>query len=415
MTSKKPGRLDWIETIEVEQVDDDSEIEQQSRSTTRSRSTGGAGSTTPILRKQRTTSSNDHTDDGESSTDDLAGVAIVDRQISNSVRNNNSEQGTTSSEGRFANADTDSQQHRRRRLKLAGLCFLLLLLIIAVVVGGVCGAGKCPRGRSNEISSAQVELHPELYNDICERSVGPLTIGKVPAIGALKTVTSVSSIPTCSGNDSASLTSAVGRWFKVTGGDEVIRASTCNRGEKYVTTMDTTISIFQGDDCGSLTCVATNDDFCGTSSSVSLLAEKGVNYFIFVAKKDNDSSGNNSSSSSFLAASSSTTSSSASFDFVLTVDHEDNGLCVDPIGPLLVADGDVVAGSLRASDLQPLALTCDSNTAQNGVVWYTVRSSIMLAELTLFTIRFSDFPLRFYVSLDTGQGYRSLDQSQYLP
>jgi hypothetical protein len=388
MTSKRPGRLDWIETIEVERVDDDSEVEQQSRST------NGGGSTAPILRKQRTTSSNDHTSDGESSTEELAGVAIIDRDTRNAGHNarntpinhrSNSDLGTTSSEDRLANIDTDSQQDRRRRLRVAFLSCLLLLFIIAIVAGGVCGAGKCPRGRRSSAEAAQIELNPELYNDVCERAVGPLTIGKVPSIGSLKGVTTTSNVPSCGSSSSntngttASTTTALGRWFKVTGGDEVIRASTCNRGEMYTTSIDTTLTIFQGDDCGSLTCVVSNDDFCGESSSASLLAKKGLNYYIFVAKKDNEDDAN---ISSFLSTASNSSSSngvgSPNYDFVLTVDFENNGSCENAIGPIVSAGGSIIPGSLRASTSPQFAMTCDSNAAQDGVVWYTVRAKFAI-------------------------------------
>jgi hypothetical protein len=67
----KPRKTnDWRETIEVERVDDDiSEAEQSAQ---------GASISTPILRKGRTSGSNDHTSDGDSDSEMLAGIAILD-------------------------------------------------------------------------------------------------------------------------------------------------------------------------------------------------------------------------------------------------------------------------------------------------------------------------------------------------
>jgi hypothetical protein len=397
---KQQGRLDWIETVEVERVEEDSTI-------------GGGGSTTPILTKQRTTSSNDHTSDGESSTDDLAvhgSPAVVSTTESNSpptvrtsrqknkknqqipiittlpTSNSNSDQESQSRMERNViesdNSDdaTIEEQPNRRRIGLICCCCLVLVLI-AAIVGGVCGSGNCPAGRRKKASQAAITLYPHLYNDICERAVGPLTIGFIPSIGLVESVEATSVVPVCPAGDSSDIAdgsaaetvSRLGRWFKVTGGDEVIRISTCNRSPIYKTTADTVVTIYEGDDCGNLTCVAANNDFCGTSSSVSMLAEKGKNYYIFVTgNKDGSASSNTSNNSG----------ATNSFDFVLSVDHENNGICPNAIGPLSpspLPQSDeanstalIIPGSLRASDTLPYVMSCDSRTALDGNVWYTV-------------------------------------------
>jgi hypothetical protein len=125
-----------------------------------------------------------------------------------------------------------------------------------------------------------------------------------------------------------------------------------------VTTVDTVISIFKGSNCDEMTCVDTSDDFCGTSSSLSLLAQKGFNYYIYVAEKN-------------VAKIDTPTSTS---DFVLTIDYENNGGCDTSIGPLFPSPEAtaVIAGSLRASESQSMLMSCDSNIARGGNVWYSV-------------------------------------------
>jgi hypothetical protein len=275
----------------------------------------------------------------------------------------------------------DSQQHRRRNnVRLLVLCFLATTLFIAVVVGGVCGAGKCPKGREYSAEAAQSQLDPTLFNDVCTKAVGPLTIGKIPSIGLLSGLTTTSSIPRCDGSGITDSTeNAIGRWFSVTGGDEVIRISTCDRGANFTTTIDTVLSIFQGDDCDNLVCISTNDDFCGTSSSVSLLGEKGANYYIFVSLNARGTVLNSTSTLLSTEINSFESLRSKDFDFVLTVDAEENGICEDAIGPIepvgnlsASTEIDIIPGSLRGSTSDPLAMKCDSNNALGGNVWYTV-------------------------------------------
>ena len=135
-----------------------------------------------------------------------------------------------------------------------------------------------------------------------------------------------------------------GVWYNITGGDEVLRASTC---VDNTTTglLDTKISVYTGT-CGSLECVAANDDFCGQQSSVSWLARKGQTYFIYV---HGDASGS----------------------FSLTVGYETNGLCDTSI-PIVSLDS-VVVGSTRATDRTlTLLFTCDFVPATDGTIWYSI-------------------------------------------
>lgn len=368
MSSKRQaGRLDWIETIEVERVDEESQIEQQSVTT-------GGGSTAPILRKQQTSDSVDHTSDGDSVSEDLAGIAIMETDNTDIPNNpvigrSLSDHGSTESERRLRHASQRNplQSHR---WKMFFVFLLACIFLIAVIVGGVCGAGKCQNSPDTNVNGIEGGDDATINNDVCERSRGPLTIGGVPLLGSLADIATASQSPTCNGTALASY----GRWYKLMGGDEVIRIGTCDIGVDLVTTADTVISIFEGDGCETMTCVETNDNFCGTSSSVSLLAKKGTNYYVYVTMKNETFS-----------------TSSSNSGFVLTIDYENNGECDSAIGPLLPSsDGNPVAGSLRASESQSVMMNCDSNIARGGNVWYNVSGPLIWELNAIIGIEFAN-------------------------
>jgi hypothetical protein len=72
-----------------------------------------------------------------------------------------------------------------------------------------------------------------------------------------------------------------GVWYKVTGNDKRLVASTCNEDGSMATDFDTAISVFRGS-CGNLTCVGANDNFCGTQSRAVWLTDEGETYYILV-------------------------------------------------------------------------------------------------------------------------------------
>lgn len=69
-----------------------------------------------------------------------------------------------------------------------------------------------------------------------------------------------------------------GVWYTVLGTGDVMRANTCDS----ITNFDTFISVYSGD-CRSLECVATDDDGCGSVSSlITWVSEPTVTYYIHV-------------------------------------------------------------------------------------------------------------------------------------
>jgi hypothetical protein len=75
-----------------------------------------------------------------------------------------------------------------------------------------------------------------------------------------------------------------GLWYQVTNVLTIpssIVVSTCNNGTDF----DTTVTVFKGNDCGSLDCVGRNDDTvekCGRSSIFTFLAEEQSTYYILI-------------------------------------------------------------------------------------------------------------------------------------
>ncbi|MBL7941287.1 MAG: PPC domain-containing protein [Flavobacteriales bacterium] len=77
-------------------------------------------------------------------------------------------------------------------------------------------------------------------------------------------------------------TGAPGLWYSFVGDGQNITLSMCGSG------YDTQLSVFTGT-CGGLSCVANNDDFCGTSSQVTFLSSAGTTYYILVFGFDTSS------------------------------------------------------------------------------------------------------------------------------
>jgi hypothetical protein len=173
-----------------------------------------------------------------------------------------------------------------------------------------------PSQEPSELPTDSPTIPP--LNDACYFASGPLTIGGMPYDGVLNdasvTLNTITDLPsTCledsTGDNDSVGGSQTGLWYTVTGGDEVLRVSTCASD----TDEDTRISVYRGS-CprnrafashSGLECVSANDDFCGQHASVSWYAEKGVNYFILVH----------------------TPEMNTAVPFKLRVTYEDNGSC----------------------------------------------------------------------------------------
>ncbi|MFN8698658.1 MAG: T9SS type A sorting domain-containing protein, partial [Flavobacteriales bacterium] len=115
-----------------------------------------------------------------------------------------------------------------------------------------------------------------IANDVCS---GAIVVGCGASVnGSTTTLNGATNdlMPTQCGAASPDATqTANGVWYRYAGNDQTVTASLCGSG------YDSRISIYTGS-CGTLTCVAGNDDACGLQSEVSFNAFAGDDYYIMV-------------------------------------------------------------------------------------------------------------------------------------
>ena len=112
-------------------------------------------------------------------------------------------------------------------------------------------------------------MHGHAQSDLCSGAT-LLTCG-VTVTGNTGSPFTADTAPVCGvGNGTGG-----GVWYRITGTGQNITASLC------ASAFDTRIRVYTGG-CSALTCVAGNDDFCGTRSQVTWNSITGTNYFILV-------------------------------------------------------------------------------------------------------------------------------------
>ncbi len=110
---------------------------------------------------------------------------------------------------------------------------------------------------------------PAIANDLC---TGAININCGQTINASTSGAGIDAVPFCT----VGLSSAPGVWYSFVGTGTDNTLSLC--GSSY----DTEIGVFTGT-CGSLVCVAGNDDFCGLQSQVTIPNTTfGVTYYVLV-------------------------------------------------------------------------------------------------------------------------------------
>lgn len=112
-------------------------------------------------------------------------------------------------------------------------------------------------------------------NDACSNAVA-VTCGNTYAGTTVGSATTgETALPACGSTSPA----AGGVWYVYTGDGSTVTASLCAG-----TTYDSKLNVYSGSGCGaSLTsCVASNDDGCGTQSTVTFVTAVGTNYYILV-------------------------------------------------------------------------------------------------------------------------------------
>lgn len=109
-------------------------------------------------------------------------------------------------------------------------------------------------------------------NDACAGAIDVTSnIGGASVTGTTAVGATADTAPTCGTGDGT----GGGVWYKITGSGRDVTASLCGSG------YDTRIRVFDGS-CGSLNCVAGNDDDCGLQSEVSFSTTCGTEYYILV-------------------------------------------------------------------------------------------------------------------------------------
>ncbi len=111
-------------------------------------------------------------------------------------------------------------------------------------------------------------------NDACSNAVAVTCGNTYNGTTVNSNTTGETSLPSCGTSPSAG-----GVWYVFTGNGSTVTASLCS-GTSY----DSKINVYSGSGCGaSLTsCVASNDDGCGTQSTVTFVTTAGTNYYILV-------------------------------------------------------------------------------------------------------------------------------------
>ena len=138
---------------------------------------------------------------------------------------------------------------------------------------------------SNETTLDSSTYGLEIFssNDRCESAFGPLSRGDVVFSSTLDAT--IDDIPVC-GDLAAGRGAGVWYTFEAGSGEE-LTFFTCSE----FTDFDTQISLYTGDDCGNLSCVASKDDNCGTATWLTHPFEEGKRYYLLISGKP-ESKGN---------------------------------------------------------------------------------------------------------------------------
>jgi Secretion system C-terminal sorting domain len=116
--------------------------------------------------------------------------------------------------------------------------------------------------------SMTVTCVTETGNDPC---TGALPIACGATVTGSTASMNIDAIPAGCGISNSS-----GAWYSLVGNGQMITLNTCT-----ATSYDTQISVFNGT-CASLSCIATNDQFCGNQSQVTFLSTVGMTYYVLV-------------------------------------------------------------------------------------------------------------------------------------
>jgi hypothetical protein len=123
-------------------------------------------------------------------------------------------------------------------------------------------------------------VQPPPPNDTCDTAI-LLTVGGATATGDTTLAANDNALPCGSARENQGR----GVWYRVVGNGNTLTATTCLPGT--TPTFDSKLSVYCGDSCASLNCVAGNDDAAACAanalaSTVSWCSESGRTYYILV-------------------------------------------------------------------------------------------------------------------------------------
>lgn len=202
-------------------------------------------------------------------------------------------------------------------------------------------------------------------NDLCADAIlvacgDTLSGTNVAATGTGQPTTSCTTTP---GN--------FGVWYKFIGNGDNVTAATCLTGS-----FDSKINVYSGT-CGSLTCVAGNDDGCGTRSTVTFSTLVGTDYYILVT-------GFGSATSAFTL----------NVSCVTPAPPPANDLCSNAT---VVTCGDTIAGTnVDATNAGQPTATCGTSPGGPGVWYKYVGNGDIVTVATCATVASFDTKLNVY-------------------
>lgn len=139
---------------------------------------------------------------------------------------------------------------------------------------GTSYAIRVQRNASDQNMSGSICVYSPSANDLCSGAVSVSCGNTYNGTTVGMTTTGETALPACSSTSP----SAAGVWYVLTGDGSTVTASLCS-GTAY----DSKINVYSGASCASLTsCIASNDDGCGSQSTVSFSTTVGTLYYILV-------------------------------------------------------------------------------------------------------------------------------------
>jgi hypothetical protein len=136
---------------------------------------------------------------------------------------------------------------------------------------------------SSTDATVPLELNVYASNDHCSTAFGPLERGSVVRGSNIDATNDV--VELCGNMTSR----GAGVWYSLIGAGETLTVFTCSD----FTDFDTQMTLFEGDDCDHLQCVASQDDNCDTATWMEHLFTKERLYYVLVSGKPGEQSTGN--------------------------------------------------------------------------------------------------------------------------